>query len=176
MLFRSIEIKVESGEGAVEKIGCEVINSNTRTVSQTFRFKTEYKDAVKIQIVAKSKSKTSLKAELVYQLVDNNITQIMTIKSESNTWLRDGMATITAQNYNNQLANYLSGSNNRFKEGKCTAVRGTVYTVCIFLTEFGTGSLLKKHDLCPWDYSKSKANIKGLIRLDYAPLDRKSVV
>ena len=54
--------------------------------------------------------------------------------------------------------------------GKCTAVRGTVYTVCIFLTEFGTGSLLKKHDLCPWDYSKSKANIKGLIRLDYAPL------
>jgi uncharacterized membrane protein len=32
-----------------------------------------------------------------------------------------------------------------------------------------TGSILKRHSLCPWDYSKEKANIHGLIRLDYAP-------
>lgn len=48
-------------------------------------------------------------------------------------------------------------------------VRGTIYTVCIYITEFATGSILKKRDMCPWDYSNSKYNVKGLIRLDYAP-------
>lgn len=48
-------------------------------------------------------------------------------------------------------------------------VRGTIYTVCIYITEFATGSILKKRDMCPWDYSDSKYNVKGLIRLDYAP-------
>lgn len=47
--------------------------------------------------------------------------------------------------------------------------RGTLYMLGIFTTEYVSGSLLKKHDMCPWDYSKSKFNIKGLIRLDYAP-------
>lgn len=28
---------------------------------------------------------------------------------------------------------------------------------------------MKKHDMCPWDYSGAKSNINGLIRLDYAP-------
>lgn len=50
-----------------------------------------------------------------------------------------------------------------------TVIRGSVYTVLIFTTEFLTGSLLKKHHSCPWDYSKAKLNYKGLIRLDYAP-------
>lgn len=49
-------------------------------------------------------------------------------------------------------------------------IRGGVYTICIFITEFFTGSLLKKYHVCPWDYSKAKLNFKGLIRLDYAPL------
>ena len=49
-------------------------------------------------------------------------------------------------------------------------IRGGVYTCCIFLGEFFTGSLLQKYDVCPWDYSKAKFNINGLIRLDYAPL------
>ena len=48
--------------------------------------------------------------------------------------------------------------------------RGCVYTFFIFLTEFITGKLLKKHDLCPWNYENSKYNIAGVIRLDYAPL------
>lgn len=51
-----------------------------------------------------------------------------------------------------------------------TFIRGGVYTFCIFLAEYGTGKLLKKHNACPWDYSASKLNYKGLIRLDYAPV------
>ena len=49
-------------------------------------------------------------------------------------------------------------------------IRGSVYACCIFAGEFLTGSWLRKYNLCPWDYSRAKFNIKGLIRLDYAPL------
>ena len=49
-------------------------------------------------------------------------------------------------------------------------VRGMVYTFCIFTGEFLSGSLLKRHGACPWDYSHAKYNINGVIRLDYAPL------
>ena len=55
-------------------------------------------------------------------------------------------------------------------KGKNVLLRGSVYTACIFLTEFGTGSLLKKKECCPWDYSDAKSNYKGLVRFDYAPL------
>lgn len=48
--------------------------------------------------------------------------------------------------------------------------RGVVYTTCIFATEYGTGKFLKKKHCCPWDYSDAKHNIKGIVRLDYAPL------
>lgn len=48
-------------------------------------------------------------------------------------------------------------------------LRGGVYAVLIFLTEYITGMILKKYRACPWDYSKSKYNINGVIRLDYAP-------
>ena len=30
-------------------------------------------------------------------------------------------------------------------------------------------NVVKKYKICPWDYSKARANIKGVIRLDYAP-------
>lgn len=48
-------------------------------------------------------------------------------------------------------------------------MRSLIYSSLIFLGEYISGSILKKHQMCPWDYSKSKANIKGVIRLDYAP-------
>ena len=48
-------------------------------------------------------------------------------------------------------------------------LRGSIYSIGIFTCEYITGSLLKKHHLCPWDYSKSPVNINGVIRLDYAP-------
>lgn len=47
--------------------------------------------------------------------------------------------------------------------------RGIIYTCGIFGVEYFTGSILKKKDMCPWDYSDSKYNVNGLIRLDYAP-------
>lgn len=48
-------------------------------------------------------------------------------------------------------------------------IRASCYSVVIFFTEYVCGSILKKHQMCPWDYSKARANIKGVIRLDYAP-------
>ncbi len=49
-------------------------------------------------------------------------------------------------------------------------IRGLVYMSCIFLGEYVSGILLKRQDLCPWDYSKSPFNIQSVIRLDYAPV------
>lgn len=48
-------------------------------------------------------------------------------------------------------------------------IRAFFYSCFIFLGEYISGSILKKHQMCPWDYSDSPANIKGIIRLDYAP-------
>lgn len=48
-------------------------------------------------------------------------------------------------------------------------IRGITYAVCIFTGEFISGTLLKRHKLCPWNYSRHKWNIKGLIRLDFFP-------
>ncbi|MCD7746427.1 MAG: putative ABC transporter permease [Lachnospiraceae bacterium] len=48
--------------------------------------------------------------------------------------------------------------------------RGLIYMVCIFAVEFGTGTYLKKHNRCPWDYSDSPYQVNGVIRLDYAPI------
>lgn len=49
-------------------------------------------------------------------------------------------------------------------------MRGCIYTVFIFIVEFASGTFLRKQNWCPWDYSKARYNIKGVIRLDYAPL------
>ena len=49
-------------------------------------------------------------------------------------------------------------------------VRGLIYMLCIFAAEYISGySLQKIVGVCPWDYSESRYNIYGLIRLDYAP-------
>ncbi|MBO5094853.1 MAG: hypothetical protein J6C33_10940 [Lachnospiraceae bacterium] len=50
------------------------------------------------------------------------------------------------------------------------AARGLIYMLCIFSAEFTAGSLLSKKELCPWNYERSRFHVKGLIRLDYAPL------
>lgn len=55
-------------------------------------------------------------------------------------------------------------------KGQNLWTRGSVYTLCIFAGEYLTGSFLRRFEACPWDYSKSPMNIRGLIRLDYAPL------
>ena len=48
--------------------------------------------------------------------------------------------------------------------------RGLLYTVGFFAVEYASGSLLKYFHMCPWDYSLSPFQYKGVIRLDYAPL------
>ena len=49
------------------------------------------------------------------------------------------------------------------------ALRAAFYSIFIFIGEYISGRNKKKHKICPWDYSKAKANIQGVIRLDYAP-------
>lgn len=48
-------------------------------------------------------------------------------------------------------------------------IRGIIYAVLIFLGEFITGTLLSRRDLCPWNYERSRWNIRKIIRLDYLP-------
>jgi uncharacterized membrane protein len=51
-----------------------------------------------------------------------------------------------------------------------TLVRGGVYTLLIFTTEFISGWIFRNIiGVSPWDYSGSPFSIYGLIRLDYAP-------
>lgn len=57
----------------------------------------------------------------------------------------------------------------RLLKGKPLLLRGFTYAACIFLVEYLSGSLLKRKGICPWDYSKARWNIDGLIRLDYLP-------
>jgi uncharacterized membrane protein len=66
------------------------------------------------------------------------------------------------------MAAVISPLSRRLK-GKSALFRGSIYTMGIFSFEYLTGTLLKKHHLCPWDYSGAKTNINGVIRLDYAP-------
>ena len=47
--------------------------------------------------------------------------------------------------------------------------RGLFYMAMIFTTEYVSGRLLWKHDLCPWDYIRSRFHVRRIIRLDYAP-------
>jgi len=49
-------------------------------------------------------------------------------------------------------------------------LRALAYTAIIYAAEYGAGWFLKRLlGRCPWDYSRSRWNVHGLIRLDYAP-------
>ena len=48
-------------------------------------------------------------------------------------------------------------------------LRAAAYSAFIFAGEYISGSLLKRAEICPWDYSGSKYHVRGVIRLDYAP-------
>ena len=58
----------------------------------------------------------------------------------------------------------------RLLKGKNILIRGGIYTCLIFAAEYCSGTFLRKFRACPWDYSNARLNVKGLIRLDYAPL------
>lgn len=49
-------------------------------------------------------------------------------------------------------------------------VRGLTYMSLIFSGEYLSGRLLSLREMCPWDYSRSRWNIRRIIRLDYAPV------
>lgn len=55
----------------------------------------------------------------------------------------------------------------RFLQKKGMLIRGIIYSLFIFFGEYISGTLLAKHSACPWDYGKSKWNIKQIVRLDY---------
>lgn len=57
----------------------------------------------------------------------------------------------------------------RFIGNKPALIRSIFYSVGILIGEFITGSLLKKGNMCPWDYSRAKTNVNGVIRLDFLP-------
>ena len=42
--------------------------------------------------------------------------------------------------------------------------------LCIYLGEYISGRLLKRKDMCPWDYSDCPLQYQGVIRFDFAPL------
>ena len=48
-------------------------------------------------------------------------------------------------------------------------IRGLIYALCILAGEFLTGMILKRADVCPWDYHGTRFHVRGIIRLDYAP-------
>ncbi len=48
-------------------------------------------------------------------------------------------------------------------------LRGGIYAILIFATEYFCGLVLTKIGVCPWNYNGARFNINGLIRLDYAP-------
>lgn len=58
----------------------------------------------------------------------------------------------------------------RLLKNQNTFFRGSFYTALIYGVEYLTGQYLKNKDACPWDYSQVRYNLKGLIRLDYAPV------
>lgn len=49
-------------------------------------------------------------------------------------------------------------------------LRGLTYAITIFLIEYTAGITMKAVKMCPWDYSGTRFNIHGVIRLDYAPV------
>jgi uncharacterized membrane protein len=49
-------------------------------------------------------------------------------------------------------------------------LRGIFYATAIMAVEYATGSLLRLFAACPWDYSGTRYNIRGLVRLDYFPI------
>ncbi len=48
--------------------------------------------------------------------------------------------------------------------------RGIIYAFSIFSVEYLSGTILKKANACPWDYSAAKHNYHGVVRFDYLPL------
>lgn len=97
--------------------------------------------------------------EIVYTSLNSFRKKDMTLMGNTSIWMFPiyGMAAVIGELYP-RLKKYPP------------LLRGGIYGIGIFSVEYLSGSFLKKHKLCPWDYSNAKLNIHGLIRLDYLPL------
>ncbi len=50
-------------------------------------------------------------------------------------------------------------------------IRGFIYVLALWSVEYISGALIKKiSGRCPWDYSASRWNLSGFIRLDFLPV------
>lgn len=96
--------------------------------------------------------------EIMFTAFDSFRRRELTLHGRTSIWMFPiyGMAALIKPAY-------------KFLQGKPALLRSAIYTFGIFAGEFISGSFLKRHNLCPWDYSKAKTNVKGVIRLDYAP-------
>lgn len=96
--------------------------------------------------------------EIIFTAIDSFRKRQLTLKGNTSVWMFPiyGMAAFLAPVC-------------RLLKNKTIFVRGITYAGLIFVGEYISGSFLKKKGFCPWDYSKAKWNINGLIRLDYAP-------
>lgn len=94
--------------------------------------------------------------EIIFTALDSFRKRQFTLKGNTSIWMFPiyGMASFLAP-----ICHLL--------KNKTVFIRGLTYALLIFLGEYITGSILRKKNLCPWDYSKAKWNINGLIRLDY---------
>lgn len=94
--------------------------------------------------------------EIIFTALDSFRKRQFTLKGNTSIWMFPiyGMASFLAP-----ICHLL--------KNKAVFIRGLTYALLIFLGEYITGSILRKKNLCPWDYSKAKWNINGLIRLDY---------
>lgn len=97
--------------------------------------------------------------ELIWTSMDSLLHREYRLIGHSSIWMFPiyGMAT-------------LIGPLSRLFQKKNLITRGLIYMNGIFGMEYLSGTFLKKHGLCPWDYSDAKMNYHGVIRLDYAPV------
>ena len=96
--------------------------------------------------------------EILFTAFDSLRRRDMTLKGKTSIWMFPiyGCAAILSP-----ISHLL--------RGKPLLLRGLTYMSLIFSTEYLTGRILEKRKLCPWNYSRSRWNIRHLIRLDYAP-------
>lgn len=96
--------------------------------------------------------------EIVFTALDSIRRRELTLRGMTSLWMFPiyGMASFLSPLFH-------------LLQKKSVLLRGFTYTILIFTGEYVTGYLLKKRGFCPWNYSKSKWNLNGLIRLDFIP-------
>ncbi len=96
--------------------------------------------------------------EILFTSMDSLRRRDMTLRGNTSLWMFPiyGSAAVLAP---------LS----RLLAGKSPWRRGLAYMGLIFSAEYFSGIYLGRHRLCPWDYRRSRWNIRRVIRLDYAP-------